>query len=145
MRANPLARSYRVDKLTLAALEATLALYRDPEVARREIPALALLLTSIDVLRERATHAAAALRESGVACERTETVGSVGGGAFPLQQLSSAAIALEGNAERWATALRAGEPAVVGRVRDGRLLLDFRAVPDAEVAMLVQAVRAAHE
>ena len=145
MRANPLARSYRVDKLTLAALEATLALYRDPEVARREIPALALLLTSIDVLRERATHAAAALRESGVACERTETDGSVGGGAFPLHQLSSTAIALEGNAERWATALRAGEPAVVGRVHDGRLLLDFRAVPDAEVAMLVQAVRAAHE
>jgi len=145
MRENPLARSYRVDKLTLAALEATLALYRDPELARREIPALALLGAPVDAVRERATRASAMLREFGIRGDLIASVGSVGAGAFPLTQLASVALALEGNAERWATALRAGAPAVVGRVHDGRLLLDFRAIPDAEVDAMVEAVRAAHE
>ena len=59
IRKNPLTRSYRVDKLTLAALEATLALYRDPARALREIPALAQLTCAVDVLRERAERIAA--------------------------------------------------------------------------------------
>jgi L-seryl-tRNA(Ser) seleniumtransferase len=85
------------------------------------------------------------LREFGIRGDLIASVGSVGAGAFPLTQLASVALALEGNAERWATALRAGAPAVVGRVHDGRLLLDFRAIPDAEVDAMVEAVRAAHE
>ena len=145
MRANPLARSYRVDKLTLAALEATLALYREPEVARRDIPTLALLGAPVDVVRQRATRASTMLRDFGIGGDLVASVASVGAGAFPLTQLASVALALEGNAERWATALRAGAPAVVGRVHDGRLLLDFRAIPDSEVEMMVEAVRAAHE
>ena len=145
MRANPLARSYRVDKLTLAALEATLALYREPEVARRDIPTLALLGAPVDVVRQRATRASVMLRDFGIGGDLVASVASVGAGAFPLTQLASVALALEGNAERWATALRAGAPAVVGRVHDGRLLLDFRAIPDSEVEMMVEAVRAAHE
>jgi L-seryl-tRNA(Ser) seleniumtransferase len=145
MRENPLARSYRVDKLTLAALEATLALYRDPDVARREIPTLALLGSSVEVVRERAMRASAMLRACGILGEVVASVGSVGAGAYPLTELASAAIALEGNAERWATALRAGAPAVVGRVHDGRLLLDFRAIPEVEIDALVEAVRAAHD
>lgn len=145
MRRNPLARSYRVDKLTLAALEATLALYRDPAVARREIPALALLGAPLHTVRARAERASALLRHGGVGCEVLDSVGSVGAGAFPTKQLPSAAIALEGNAERWSVALRAGAPAVVGRVHDGRLLLDFRAIADSTVETLVSAVRAAHD
>ena len=144
MRENPLARSYRVDKLTLAALEATLALYRDPDAAMRAIPTLALLGAHVDVVRARAERAGVALREGGIGCVLTETVGNVGAGAFPTTQLRSAALALDGDAERWATALRAHTPSVVGRVHDGRLLLDFRAVPDADVEALVQAVRASH-
>lgn len=145
MRANPLARSYRVDKLTLAALEATLALYREPAVALHDIPTLALLGAPVDVVRHRATRASVMLRDAGIGCELVASVASVGAGAFPLTQLASVALALEGNAERWAAALRAGVPAVVGRVHDGRLLLDFRAIPDSEVEMMVEAVRAAHE
>ena len=143
MRANPLARSYRVDKMTLAALEATLALYRDPVVARREIPTLALLTAPIEVVRERATRALGALREAGVDCAMVDSMATVGAGAFPTASLPSAAVALDGDAERWGAALRAGEIAVVGRVQDGRMLLDLRTVPDDDMATLVAAVVAA--
>ena len=128
MRRNPLARSYRVDKLTLAALEATLALYRDPPRAMREIPTLALLAATASELRDRAESLRAALAREGVAGETVETTGSVGAGAFPDAALPGAAVALSGDAEGWAARLRAGSPAVVGRVHDGRMHLDLRAV-----------------
>ena len=145
MRKNPLARSYRVDKLTLAALEATLTLYREPAIAMRDIPTLALLGAPVRAVRERATRAASMLRAAGIGCELTESVSSVGAGAFPLVQLPSVAIALDGTAGKWAAALRSGNPAVVGRVHDGRMFLDFRAIPDGDVETLVDSVRAAHE
>jgi L-seryl-tRNA(Ser) seleniumtransferase len=140
MRKNPLARSYRVDKMTLAALEATLALYREPAVARREIPTLAMLGATIAELRGRATECQRLLRGAGVECEIVDSESSVGAGAFSTTILPSVALALAGDAERWAAALRAGEPAVVGRVHDGRMLLDVRAVPEDAVAALAAAV-----
>jgi L-seryl-tRNA(Ser) seleniumtransferase len=140
MRENPLARSYRVDKLTLAALEATLALYREPAAARREIPTLALLGASLHTVRERGEEVYRRLIDAGIACELVDSIASVGAGAFPLAQLPSVALALEGDAERWAAALRACDPAVVGRVTDGRMLLDFRAVSDGAVDALAAAV-----
>lgn len=143
MRANPFARSYRVDKMTLAALEATLALYRDPVVARREIPTLALLAAPIEVVRERATQLLGALRDAGVGCTMVDSTATVGAGAFPTASLPSAAVALEGDAEQWGAALRSGETAVVGRVQDGRMLLDLRTVPSEDVPALVAAVVAA--
>jgi L-seryl-tRNA(Ser) seleniumtransferase len=145
MRANPLARSYRVDKLTLAALEATLALYREPAVARREIPTLALLGAPVTEVRERATRCLGALRDAGVDCVIVDSGASVGAGAFPSASLPSVALALAGDAERWAAALRRGEPAVVGRVQDGRMLLDLRAVSDDDVPTLVAAVVAVRD
>ena len=143
MRANPLARSYRVDKMTLAALEATLALYREPETARREIPTLALLCAPVSDVQARAERCAAALRTAGIPCVVEHDTATVGAGAFPTAALPSVVVALDGDAERWAAALRSGEPAVVGRARDGRLLLDLRTVPDEDVAALGAAVVAA--
>jgi L-seryl-tRNA(Ser) seleniumtransferase len=140
MRRNPLARSYRVDKLTLAALEATLALYRDPPRAMREIPTLALLAATASELRDRAESLRAALAREGVAGETVETTGSVGAGAFPDAALPGAAVALSGDAEGWAARLRAGSPAVVGRVHDGRMHLDLRAVLPHELPDLARAV-----
>ena len=145
MRRNPLARSYRVDKLTLAALEATLALYREPTRAFAEIPTLALLSASADELRARADALQRALADQGVAGDVVETMGSVGAGAFPDAELPGAAVALAGNAERWASRLRAGAPAVVGRVHDGRLHLDLRAVLPRELPELARAVVDARE
>jgi L-seryl-tRNA(Ser) seleniumtransferase len=145
MRENPLARSYRVDKMTLAALEATLALYREPAVARREIPTLALLGATADELRRRAESLARALAAAEVACTVVSSTSSVGAGAFPTAQLPSSAVALDGGASRWAERLRAGQPAVVGRIEEGRLLLDLRAVPDDAVDPLARAVAAARD
>jgi L-seryl-tRNA(Ser) seleniumtransferase len=140
MRENPLARSYRVDKMTLAALEATLALYREPDVARREIPTLAMLGAPLAELRARGTECVLALRAAGIACELVESESSVGAGAFPTATLRSMAVSLAGDAERWTSALRAGEPAVVGRVHEGRFLLDLRTVPAESIAVLAAAV-----
>jgi L-seryl-tRNA(Ser) seleniumtransferase len=140
MRQNPLARSYRVDKTTLAALEATLALYREPTLARREIPALALLGAPVAAIRARAERCLDALQAQGVVGELVDTSSAVGAGAFPTTELPSVAIALSGAAERWSEALRTGDLPVVGRVHDGRLLLDFRAVPDDALPALIDAV-----
>lgn len=143
MRSNPLARALRVDKLTIAALGATLALYRDPGVARREIPVLAMLAATADSLRGRADAVAAALIAAGIACEAMATESSVGGGAFPSIVIPSFAVALRENAAIADERLRAATPAVVGRAKDGRLLLDLRSVMPHEDETLVSSVAGA--
>jgi L-seryl-tRNA(Ser) seleniumtransferase len=128
LRSNPLARALRVDKLTISALGATLALYRDPAVALREIPVLAMLSAAPRALEERARAVAEKLRARGVGCDVAPSESSVGGGAFPEAVLQSFAVALQGNAMILENALRGAAPPVVGRVRDERLLLDMRSV-----------------
>jgi L-seryl-tRNA(Ser) seleniumtransferase len=135
LRRHPLQRAMRADKLTLAALEGTLALYLEPERALREVPVLRMALESSDAVRARAERLA-----EFAGGEVEETVGRVGGGALPLAELPSFACAVE---EELAAPLRAGEPPVVGVVRDGRLLLDCRTLSDAEVDEVAAAVTAA--
>jgi L-seryl-tRNA(Ser) seleniumtransferase len=135
LRRHPLQRAVRADKLTLAALEGTLGLYRDPERALREVPVLRMLLEPADAVRARAERLAG-LVDGAV----EETVARVGGGALPLAELPSFACAVE---EELAARLRQSEPPVVGIVRDGRLLLDCRTLTDAEVDEVAEAVRAA--
>jgi L-seryl-tRNA(Ser) seleniumtransferase len=135
LRRHPLQRALRADKLTLAALEGTLALYLDPERAAREVPVLRMLHEPVEVVRARAERLAGA-----VGGEVEETVARVGGGALPLAELPSFACAVE---EELAAQLRAGEPPVVGVIRDGRLLLDCRTLTDAEADEAAAAVSAA--
>ena len=138
IRKNPLTRSYRVDKLTLAALEATLALYRDPPRAFREIPALFQLTCDLDSLRRRAETLYTELETR---VEIVDSEASVGGGAFPTARLPSIALAVAGRASAIEARLRENDPPVVGRVSDGRLLLDLRTVFAAEDRDLAAAVR----
>ncbi len=135
LRRHPLQRALRADKLTLAALEGTLALALDPERARSEIPVLRMLAEPVAAVRERAERLAGLV---GGAVE--ETVARAGGGALPLAELPSFACAVE---EELFELLRRGEPPVVGIVRDGRLLLDVRALTDDEIDEVAAAVRAA--
>jgi L-seryl-tRNA(Ser) seleniumtransferase len=128
IRTNPLTRALRVDKLTLAALEATLALYREPDRAFREIPTLAMISHDVTEVRARARSIADRLSSRGIACEIVETDASVGGGSFPTARIASAAIALSGNPEHLDVRLRAAEPPVVARILDGRVVLDLRTV-----------------
>jgi L-seryl-tRNA(Ser) seleniumtransferase len=128
LRHNPLVRSYRVDKLTLAALEATLALYRDPARAKRDVPVLGMLGATTETLRRRARSLCDDLTALAPRVEVVESEASVGGGAFPSARIPSVALAIGGNASAIESALRLGEPAVIGRVSEGRLLLDLRTV-----------------
>ncbi|HEX7939871.1 MAG TPA: L-seryl-tRNA(Sec) selenium transferase, partial [Gemmatimonadaceae bacterium] len=124
MRENPLLRALRVDKLTLAALEATLTLYREPARALAEIPVLRMLGTAPSALRARAQ----ALRSQVHGVDIIETDASVGGGAFPKARIASIALAVSRDAKGTEERLRLGEPAVIGRIADDRLLLDLRTV-----------------
>jgi len=135
LRRHPLQRALRADKLTLAALEATLALYLDPDLAVREVPVLRMLAEPVETVRTRARRLAKL-----VGGEVEATVGRVGGGALPLTELPSFACAVE---EELAPMLRDADPPVIGVVRDGRCLLDCRTVCDDEVDEVVAAVAAA--
>jgi L-seryl-tRNA(Ser) seleniumtransferase len=135
LRRHPLQRALRVDKLTLAALEGTLELYLDPERALREVPVLRMLGEQTDRVRARARRLASLIDG-----EVEETVARVGGGALPLAELPSFACAVE---ERLASALRAGDPPVIGVLREGRMLLDCRTLTDAEVDEVAAVVIAA--
>lgn len=143
LRANPLARAMRVDKLTLAALHATLRLYREPDRAVREVPALVMLTTPVEQLRERGVRLVAAWRAFGVSATVVNTEATVGGGAFPGARILSCALAFEGAAESMERALRLGALPVIGRIADGVLLLDLRAVAAADDERLTAAVRGA--
>ena len=134
LRRHPLHRALRIDKLSLAALEGTLLLYLDPERALAEVPVLRMLRESPETVQARAARLATA-----VGGEVEETVARVGGGALPLHELPSFACAVE---ERLSAPLRMHEPAVVGIVRDGRLLLDCRTLADAELDEVAAAVAA---
>jgi L-seryl-tRNA(Ser) seleniumtransferase len=134
LRRHPLQRALRADKLTLAALEATLALYLDPELAAREVPVLRMLAQPLERVRARAQRLA-----SLVGGDVEPTVGRVGGGALPLTELPSFACAVE---EELASRLRETEPPVIGVVRDGRCLLDCRTITDLEVDQIAAAVAA---
>jgi L-seryl-tRNA(Ser) seleniumtransferase len=134
LRKHPLQRALRADKLTLAALEGTLALYLDPARAAREIPVLRMLKEDAAAVRARAERLASLV---GGAVE--ETVARVGGGALPLAEIPSFACAVE---EELATPLRSAEPPVVGIVRDGKLLLDCRTLSDEDIYEVATAVLA---
>ena len=144
---HPMMRALRVDKLTLAALAATLRLYRNPEVARQEIPLLSLLGTSVENLKNRAERLAPQMAASS-AVAQAEAVADfayLGGGSVPTQKIPTWCIALspaKGSVERLAASLRTGTPAVVGRIHDGRLLLDLRTVIPRQDVELADAVAA---
>jgi L-seryl-tRNA(Ser) seleniumtransferase len=130
-REHPLARAMRIDKLSLAALEATLLVYREPERARREIPVLALLDVPAHELADRARR----LQEA-IGTRRAEIVvatAKVGGGALPLLELEGPAVALVSDAAPTSVAegLRRFEPPVLGRIRDGQVLMDPRTLTEA--------------
>jgi L-seryl-tRNA(Ser) seleniumtransferase len=133
-RSHPLARALRIDALSLAGLEATLRLYRDPERARREIPVLAMLTADPKDLRDRARALADGI---GAAATVVDAVAKVGGGALPLLDLPGPAVAVTAagsSPDELAARLRAGDPPVVGRIEAGRVLLDPRTLADDELA-----------
>ena len=144
LRRDPLARAVRPDKVTLAALAATLDLYRTG-LATTEIPIWRMIAATADGLRARAKRLVSAVSgPTGRSIDLVPLEATVGGGSLPGETLPSFGIAIGGRGlERLLARLRTGEPAVIGRIADGFVLLDLRTVDPRDDAGLGLAIRAA--
>jgi L-seryl-tRNA(Ser) seleniumtransferase len=143
LRQHPLARTLRVDKTTLAGLQATLLAYLEGK-ATDEIPIWRMIATPLVVLARRARKWQRVLQETGVPMAVVAAESTVGGGSLPGQTLPTQALAIEvPSPDALAARLRAADPPVVVRIEDDRLLLDPRTVLPQQDAALIKAVRAA--
>ena len=146
IKRNPMNRAVRIDKLTLAALEATLRLYRDLDQAVEHIPTLALITMSPKEIRLKAKRLVSYLRKedlSGAKFEIRETISRVGGGALPLASPKSYAVVIE--SERYSAAkverlLRQNEPPIISRVEEDKVFLDMRTVLPDEIPEIAAAL-----
>ncbi len=140
---HPLARALRLDKLSIAAMEATLRLYLDPERAAAEIPTLAMLTAEPEVLRKRARSLAKKIAaESGFTADVVEDVSRAGGGALPMEDLPTWTVAVTSDAysaNHIEAGLRRADPPVVCRIRDDRVVLDVRTIADGEITLVAAA------
>jgi L-seryl-tRNA(Ser) seleniumtransferase len=149
MKKNPLTRAVRIDKMTVAALEATLREYLDSRRVLQSIPSLRMISAGEDHLKERALALKALLEDAAAERARIDIDGggsAVGGGAMPTAQLPGWLVSvkpLEMTVEELSAKLREGDPAVVGRVQDDRLLLDPRTILKDEDIILAGALASA--
>ena len=140
LRAHPLMRALRPDKLTIAALLATLATYREGQ-AEKELPVWRMIAASPRALAARARSLANELEAAGILAEVIEVRSTVGGGSLPEETQPSFAVAIGGGrATRVATALRSADPPVVSRIVEERVALDLRSVLPEDDAVLARAV-----
>jgi L-seryl-tRNA(Ser) seleniumtransferase len=145
LRSHPLMRAMRPDKLTLAALVATLELYRDGR-AETELPVWRMIAATPTALAKRARAVAAQLASGGVDGDVIETQSTIGGGSLPEETQPSRAIAIgtrHGRANEILAGLRAADPPIVARIVDDRAALDLRSVAPEDDGMLARAVTAA--
>lgn len=145
MKRNPLARALRLDKLSLAALEATLRLYRDPQRAMQQIPALRMLTAGSTELLQKAQNLRSQIEALGARCGLEVLAQSMqaGGGAVPVQGLPSAAVAVlpQGcSVAKLERALRLAQTPVIARIAEGRLLLDVSTIAPEELTVVAREV-----
>ncbi len=155
IKKNPMNRAVRIDKLTLAGLEAILAIYRRPEEALRRIPTLRMLSMSYEETKKLASRLARRIKRlkiPGVQVGYRDTISRVGGGAMPLQELKSRGVTLsftDSNKKIDAATverrLRAGEPPVIVRIEDDEILMDLRTIREKEFATLAECIKKAVE
>lgn len=143
LRRDPFARAMRVDKMTIAALFATLELYRDRATALSDIPALAMLTGPADEIRTRCEAIVHALPPGSYKISIVPSVASVGAGAFPTKEISSFAIAFHGDAAGLEHRLRSGDLPVIARISSDQVLVDLRSVPRKHDALLAKALAGA--
>ncbi|MCD6273284.1 MAG: L-seryl-tRNA(Sec) selenium transferase [Deltaproteobacteria bacterium] len=152
IKQNPLARALRIDKLTLAALEITLRLYREPEKAVKAIPTLQMLTIPLSDIKNRAEKLAKLLSDieepdfnkSGLSVNVANISSRAGGGALPLLDLPSKAvrISIAGiSANSIEKAMRRNDPPIIGRIEDDLFVLDLRTIHNEELAFIVSAIK----
>ena len=146
MKAHPLARAMRVDKMTFAALEATLMKYRDPKLALRDIPILSMISASQEHLKEKAEKLAEAIKDvnEDVICEIVEVEDQIGGGSAPMVRLPGFAVSVRDgkkSADTTERKLRKAEIPVVARINEDRLLLCVRTIAEDEIDCIAEALK----
>ncbi len=148
IKKNPITRALRIDKLTLAALESTLQLYRDPEQAIRKIPTLRMLTIPFEEIDEKAEKLCSLLNRISnkrLSVTRMTLSSRVGGGALPIQELPSACLGIRvigmsaNTIERF---MRAYKPPIIGRIEEDRFIMDCRTVRDEQFDRVVSAIKA---
>lgn len=143
-KAHPLARALRADKMTLAALSATLSLYRDESLALREIPILRMIACPMDALSQRAQRLLSGLSFLGGRARVVDAKGAIGGGTSPGFELPSKAVEITGESvrpEALCALMRGYRTPIVARIERDALLLDMRTVDDSEVDTIAACVR----
>jgi len=147
VRRHPLHRAMRVDKFTVAALEATLRLYADPELARRNIPTLTMLSMTPEAIAQRVRRLRRRLPAAVQAAYQPRVIdgsSAVGGGALPLAQLPTRLLALRPtfcSVTELERRLRCRHPAIIGRIAQDQYLLDLRTVLDRELPEIATALQ----
>lgn len=142
---NPLTRAVRIDKLTLAAIEATLMEYADEENAVRNIPTLNMLLQKPEAIKDRAKSIAAQLQRQikDAAINVIEDTSMAGGGSLPEMEFPTYAVSIvpeEISVNELETRLRKGNPPIIARIRDNALLIDARTINNSEIDELVKGI-----
>lgn len=146
IRKNPLTRALRIDKLTLAALEGTLRLYRDEPRAIAAIPTLAMLTCPMDVIHRKALNLKSKIDAHNaprLQAEILETMSMAGGGALPLMGLPSRSVGVRiqnMSASALENHMRRNTPPIIGRIESDRFILDMRTVQDDELPDIDQAL-----
>jgi L-seryl-tRNA(Ser) seleniumtransferase len=146
MKKHPLARAMRVDKMTFAALEATLMKYRDPKTALRDIPVLRMISASGDEMRQRAERLADAIKRvnTDITLDIVPVEDQIGGGSAPMVRLPGWAVSVRDgmkSADRTERKLRKAEIPVIARIHEDRLLLCVRTIADNEIEAVAEALR----
>jgi L-seryl-tRNA(Ser) seleniumtransferase len=142
IKKNPITRALRIDKLTLAALESTLRLYRDEEKATRIIPTLGMIMLPLEEIQKRAQQLADALKKSGdtrLHIQLIERSSKTGGGALPLMELPSLCVGIQIKGispNALEKTMRSNDPPIIGRIEDDLFVMDPRTIQKDELAII---------
>ena len=145
IKQNPLTRALRIDKLTLAAMESTLRLYRDEKRAVEEIPTLNMLTTAEAVLEEKAGRLCAMLEKAGegrMAVDVAPGSSRAGGGSMPLSDLPTFCVRVKVNSisvNGMERQLRGGRPPIIGRIEEDRFIMDVRTIAESDFDIIIHA------
>ncbi|MFH2045072.1 MAG: L-seryl-tRNA(Sec) selenium transferase [Pseudomonadota bacterium] len=148
IKKNPLTRALRIDKLTLAALESTLRLYRDPEKAVKLIPTLSMLTTPINLIKKRAAKLIklfSGINNLALSIKPVDMDSKAGGGSLPLVNLPSKCIAIKiagMSVNSIEKNMRNNTPPIIGRIEDDNFIIDLRTVKEDELVIIKDAVTA---
>lgn len=148
MKKNPMTRALRVDKFTLASLEATLKEYKDVDKAKTNIPTLRMLTENAEIIKNRAEKLHKMIKDKKLTQKYdiniNKDISKVGGGAFPLEELETYTLQIVSNklsASELSYKLRMNYPPIFSRIKDDKLIFDFRTIKEEDLSIILKALK----